>query len=42
LLGALDGITLGLWVGWLEKVALGLPLADGESLVLLLGPLDKD
>jgi hypothetical protein len=26
----------------LEKVVLGLPLADGESLGLLLGPLDRD
>ena len=42
LFGALDGITLGLWLGHLEEVALGLPLADGESLGLLLGPLDGD
>ena len=42
MLGALDGITLGLWLGLLEEVALGLPLADGEPLRLLLGPLDRD
>jgi len=39
---ALDGITLGLWLGWLEEVALGLPMADGDSLRLLIGPLDRD
>ncbi len=42
MLGASDGITLGLWLGSLEEVALGLPVADGESLGLLLGPLDGD
>ncbi len=42
LLGASDGITLGLWLGQLEEVALGLPLADRELLRLLLGPLDGD
>jgi hypothetical protein len=42
LLGASDGITLRLWLGWLEDDALGLPLADGESLGLLLGPLGRD
>ncbi len=40
MLGALDGITLGWCLELLEGVALGLPLADGESLGLLLGPLD--
>jgi len=42
MLGASDGITLGLWLSLLEEVALGLPLADGESLRLLLGTLDGD
>jgi len=42
LLGASDGITLGLWLGWLEEVALGLPLADGELLRLQVDPLDGD
>ncbi len=42
MLGASDGITLELLVGHLEEVALGLPLAGGESLGLLLGLLDGD
>jgi hypothetical protein len=42
LLGASDGITLGLWLGCLEEVALGLLAEDGESLGLLPGQLDGD
>ena len=42
MLGALDGITLGLWLSSLEEVALGLLVEDGESLGLLPGPLDGD
>ena len=42
MLGASEGITLVLWLGLLEEVALRLPLADGELLRLLLGPLDGD
>jgi len=42
LLGALDRIAVGLWLGGLEEIALGLLVAYGESLGLLLGPLDRD
>ncbi len=42
MLGALDGITLELWLGHLEEIALGRLVADGESLGLLPGPLDGD
>jgi hypothetical protein len=35
-------ITLGLWLGRSEGVTLGLPVADGESLGLLVSPFDGD
>ncbi len=42
MLSASDGITVGLWLGCLEEVALGLLLAEGELLQLLLGLMDGD